>query len=229
MDLSPEQMAELNRRYVHRAAMHEAGHALSIWYHDTLGLIPDDWQIDAVVVRPDPDRPFIIGDRDFEADGVKRGGATSRKRLLWRDEAYRSPSWPHPDGIAWPARELRLYHRITLQRRMAELTTIYAGPIAEAIYHDDETEFDEQDWSDTIDHWEPTNDWRYAEHARSKLGRRWRLHTDRAWDRATRIVRGHPNHIEALAAALIERHLVDGDEAFAIFGAAGRPIRLSRL
>jgi hypothetical protein len=112
---------------------------------------------------------------------------------------------------------------------MAELTTIYAGPIAEAIYHDDEAEFDEQDWCDTIDHWEPPSDWRYVENARTKLGRRWRLHTDRAWDRATRIVRSRPNHIEALAAALIERNLVDGDEAFAIFDAAGRPIPLNQL
>jgi hypothetical protein len=225
MDFSPEQKAELNRCYVHRSAMHEAGHALSIWYHDTLGLVPDNWPIGEVVVRPDPDRPLIIGDRDFEADGV-----TSRKRLLWRDEAYRSPPlWPHPDGIEWPARELRHWHRITLQRRMAELTTIYAGPIAEAFYHDEEAEFDEQDWSDTIDHWEPTTDWRSAQHAVSKLGRRWRLHSDRAWDRATRIVRGHPNHIEALAAALIERNVVEGDEAFDIFDAAGQPIRLNRL
>jgi hypothetical protein len=119
--------------------------------------------------------------------------------------------------------------RFTLQRRMAELTTLFAGPIAEAI-HRDEPDFDEYDpfsYPDDDDY--PNSDYNRAWHARSKLGRRWRLHSGRAWDRAWRIVRGHPNHIEALAAALIERHLVDGDEVSAIFDAAGRPIPLNQL
>jgi hypothetical protein len=112
---------------------------------------------------------------------------------------------------------------MTLQRRMAELTTIYAGPIAEAFYHDEQTESEEWDWLDILEDPETTTDWCSAQHARSKLGRRWRLHMTRAWDRATSIVRAHPAHIEALAAALIERGLVDGDKVFGTFDAAGAP------
>ena len=106
MDFSPEQMAQLNRLYVHRAAMHEAGHALSIWYHDTLGLIPDNWPIDVIVVRPDFDRPFIIEGYDFEADGIERGGRamklTARRRHGLTLTASNGLRGNCADGIASP-------------------------------------------------------------------------------------------------------------------------------
>jgi len=111
---------------------------------------------------------------------------------------------------------------------MAEVTTIYAGPLAEARYHDDAELYDEWDWFDYLDNnqedaWETCTDWKHIIHARPKLGRRWRLHMDRAWARAVRIVRDHPAHIEALAAALLERSLLDGEEVFAILD-AGPPV-----
>jgi hypothetical protein len=220
-------LAELNRLYAHRSAVHEAGHALAIWYQGRCDFVPDNWPIGEVAIRHDPDKPFVIEGRDFEADGVKRGGFTSRKTLLWRDEAYRAPpSWSLPDR-EWTRRELDYMNRVTLQRRMAEVTCVYAGPLAEARYHDDYDLSDESAWFDYLDNQGETDnntDCQHIVHAGTKLGRRWRLHMARAWARAERIVRAHPGHIEVLAATLITRGLIDGQEVFDIFDAAGPPV-----
>lgn len=218
---TPEQIAELDRLYAHRVAIHEAGHALAIWYQDTNELVPDNWPIGEVAIRSSPDSSLPGPERN---DGIDRGGYTSRTTLLWRDEAYRE--LPASDilqaverhgGKAGVRKAIALHHRLTLQRRIGELAAVYAGPAAEAIYHNEEDEFDEWVWLDMLEDPEGTTDWQYVQHARTKLGRRWRLHMDRALERAVSIVRDHPRHIEALAGALIEHGYVDGEEVEEMF------------
>jgi ATP-dependent Zn protease len=65
-----------------------------------------------------------------------------------------------------------------------------------------------------------TDGW-MVEHCITLLGRRWRLHLERAFALSDQIVRSHQPHIHALAKALTERGLIEGEEVEQIFAAQG--------
>jgi hypothetical protein len=101
----------------------------------------------------------------------------------------------------------------------------YAGPIAEARNAGDSW-LDEFDWRLSVDDPESCTDLQRVEGTIPKLGRRWRAHLDRAWTRADGIVDRHWRQIRKLAAALLQRGDVEGEEAFTICDAAGPASRV---
>jgi hypothetical protein len=210
-----DRLEELLQVCAERTAVREAGHALAVWYQSKMRMVPDRWPIVEVAVRAS----FDVG-----TNSVEQVGYTGRKRLLWHDEAYREPPpWlPSIEGrftAAERKRFLKLWDQHTLKWRIAEVTCIYAGAVAEAFHFDGKDHFDEGLWVGTLDEQEP--DLKRLRHARTKLGRRWRLHMDRARERAIHIVRAHPQHIDGLASVLIQRGVVEGEEVEDMFDRFG--------
>jgi hypothetical protein len=120
--------------------------------------------------------------------------------------------------------------RSVRRRLRTDIVIVMAGPIAEAL-HGGHPRLD--NWC----HWiceehAPAHtsaaelvasDWWNVQFRISLLGQRWRGHLARAFDQADRIVREHQRHVCTLAKALIEHGRIEGDEAFAMLDAVGKP------
>jgi hypothetical protein len=107
------------------------------------------------------------------------------------------------------------------RRACADIVYTMAGPIAEAI-HDGHPYEDWLDWLWSEDDRASlagckigTDSWQ-VQCMIAVLGRRWRLHTEGSFSLADQIVRNHQPRIHALAEALTERGLIDGEEVEAI-------------
>jgi hypothetical protein len=188
------------------AAVHEAGHAVAIWWHVRRRAVVDNWTIEAVAVKRQRRRPFVV--RGLHRPNSR--GVIFYRPLLRLDQ----------DCAAIGDKP---YRRWVLRCRLAELATVYAGPIAEARNAGDGW-LDELDWCLSVDDPESCTDLQLVEGTIPKLGRRWRRHLDRAWTRAGGIVDGHWPQIN-LVARTLERHgEIDGETAFQICDRAGRAL-----
>jgi hypothetical protein len=207
---TPREVARRRRAWrradLRDTAIHEAGHAVTVWWHMRRRLVPCNWDIGVVAVHRHRRRRFVVQgeERDWAA------GTTTTRRLLWRDEDY-------------AAIRDRAHRRFVLRCRLAELAMVYAGPIAEA-RNTGEGWLDEFDWRLCVDDPESCTDLQRVEGTIPKLGRRWRAHLDHAWRRADGIVDGHWRQIGKLAAALLQRREIDGETAFEICERAGRAL-----
>ena len=209
--VDPESKAKI----LYRSAVHEAGHAVAVWYLDQVRYLG---------------RYFTMPHLHHVAISLEGGGVRGVRGprddaggiVALGDRFPRSPRMPadYPVSTA-------LVRRSVIAMAIAAM----AGPIA-AQAHDDST-YTRERWRDwTARSIENADDWRghaadyevaaddgeyVAEKLIPLLGRRWRLHLDRAFTMADRIVRGHQLHIETLATALIARGLIEGEEVEAIF------------
>jgi hypothetical protein len=147
-----------------------------------------------------------------------------------------SPVRKLEDGLS--KRQRKALARSVRLLACADIIIAMAGPIAEHIHLSSLA--DAKEWDEP---YEDATDWRWQEKDRAfaaeggeegtdswqveqrieMLGRRWRLHLDRAFGLADRIVRNHQPHIHALASALVERGMIDGDEIEEMFDGIRRP------
>jgi hypothetical protein len=205
---NPKIKAEL----LYRCGVHEAGHAVAWWALDQmryLGRYVTLPHLSHVAISLDGGE--IQGSRGMHAD---LDGVCAADPCFW---------WPWTDPLP------RDFSMARGARRSAscDIVRTMAGPIAER-FHDGDPYQDAYHWRceeserslDAEGGERGTDSW-HVECSIAVLGRRWRLHLERAFALADQIVRGHQPHIHALAKALVTRGLVEGEEVEAIFQAQG--------
>jgi hypothetical protein len=200
---------------LYRWGVHEAGHAVARWALDQMNYL--GYPLPALRhVAVSLDGKGVLGSGGMRADlnGVCAAGPC----FFWPTEH------PLPKDYFIPMRVVR---RLVT----ADMVYTMAGPIAQQI-HDNDPYEDASHWRwDQHEHAElvvgnagPGGDSWLVEHSINLLGRRWRLHLERAFALADQIVRTHQTHIHTLAKALTERGLIDGEEVEQIFAAQGSPV-----
>jgi hypothetical protein len=205
---------EIKAKVVALTAVHESGHAVARWCLDRSGFLGHAF----------PRLRHVEISRTGEPVGGFAGVCVGSPcimpgmRFVFGDEYT-------PARRRWFAAQVR-------RSATADCAHIMAGPISEALHSDDEGPIeDASDWlrrqedEASLSDDEVGTDFWNVDQRIPLLGRRWRLHLDRAFWLADQIVRGHQPHIEALASALIARGMIRGAEVEQLFDriAAQRP------
>jgi hypothetical protein len=207
----PKIRAELTYRW----GVHEAGHAVARWALDQMGYLGRYATLPCLKhVAINLDGGGVEGSREMRSD--LNGVCAADPCFFWPTNAPLPKNYPIPPSVV---------------RRLACADIIHtmAGPIAEML-HDGVPYENACGWrwgeidraSDAAEGERGTDSW-HVECKIALLGRRWRLHLERAFQLADRIVRDHQPHIRTLAAALVERGVIGGEEVEAIFDAIGLP------
>lgn len=205
-------------------AIHEAGHAVARWWLDRTQFLGRGY------IFPDLDHVAVMldeGEALYDARGfeVPASVGICAADALMQPAIERIISKQAPPHINTPARR-----RFLRQAAAADCAQTMAGPIAEHLARG-EPLADWADWHQRIGeedfaegHEEGTDHWRVWQR-QPFLGRRWRLHLQRAFETADHIVRRHQPHIEALAAALALHGEIDGEEVYRLFDDAGPAVK----
>lgn len=205
-------------------AIHEAGHAVGRWYLDRTRFVGRNFffpELRHVMIsrEGEPVKGRLSDEANF--GGVCSGDPCTSPDLRSLADVYK----------LMPTKEQRRRIRAWRQMALADIIYTMAGPIAEEIHRACGEEFENAgDWLDVLgdevlhDECEGEGtDWWQVMQRIPLLGRRWRLHLDRAFELADRVVRDHQQHVEALADALVDRGLVEGDDVMNLFDRIGPP------
>jgi hypothetical protein len=198
---------KIRAEMLYRWGVHEAGHAVARWTLDRMNYIGHPLPVLRHVAISLDGGP-IPGSRGLHTN--LNGVCAAHPCFFWPWRAPLPRSCPTPP---------RMVRRLVT----ADVAHTMAGPIAEKI-HDGEPYADADHWlcEESELAWiaedgeEGTDSWQ-VERCIALFGRRWRLHLDRAFALADQIVRTHQPHIHALAKALTERGLIEGEEIKEIF------------